>query len=132
MTAEETGGEEARGDGGARSPRELVLRFHRAWTGGDLDGAVALLDEGFRCRAPGRDIVGRSAYREYLAGFAQRLTGIEDIACLAEGERVALFSRPRTEHTATAVAGECFTVRDGRILESVLVFDRLSYAPQAG
>ena len=31
--------------------------------------------------------------------------------------------------TSTAPAAEYFTVRDGRIVESLLVFDRLSYAP---
>jgi len=31
--------------------------------------------------------------------------------------------------TSTAPAAEHFTVRDGRIVESLLVFDRLSYAP---
>jgi hypothetical protein len=33
--------------------------------------------------------------------------------------------------TTTAPAAECFTVRDGKIAESVLLFDRLSFGPPA-
>lgn len=54
-----------------------------------------------------------------------------DIAGFAEGERVALFYYPQTAATSTAPAAECFTVRHGAIVESVLVFDRLSFGPPA-
>ena len=59
------------------------------------------------------------------------LTGLADIAGFADGDRVALFYYPQTAATTTAPAAECFTVRDGRIVESVLVFDRLSFGPPA-
>ncbi len=39
------------------------------------------------------------------------------------------FYYPQTASTATAPAGECFTVRDGKIVENVLVFDRPSFGP---
>ncbi len=59
------------------SEREIVERYHRAWTTGRID------------------------------------------------------YRPQTAATATAVAAECFTVRAGLIVQNVLVFDRLPYAPPA-
>ncbi len=109
----------------------IVEEYHRAWTGGDIDRAMALVADGIVCRAPGQDLAGKDAYRAFLAGFAPMLTGIGDIASFADGERVALFYYPQTAVTATAPAAECFTVRDGEIVESVLIFDRLSYAPPA-
>lgn len=108
---------------------ETVRAYHRAWTSGRIDEAMSLVAEDVTCRAPGIDLDGVAAYREYIAGFAPSLTGLADIAEFADGERVALFYYPRTEATSTAPAAECFTVRDGRIAESVLVFDRLSFAP---
>lgn len=109
--------------------REVVEEYHRAWTSGDIDKAMALVADDITCRAPGEDLVGKDVYREYISGFAPRLTGIADIAGFTDGERVALFYYPQTAKTTAAPAGECFTVRDGKFVGSVLVFDRLSFGP---
>lgn len=111
------------------TPYETVIGYHRAWTGGDVDGAMTFVADDVVCRAPGADLVGKDAYRAFIAGFAPTLTGLVDIASFADGDRVALFYYPQTAATSTAPAAECFTVRDGRIVESVLIFDRLSYGP---
>lgn len=110
----------------------IVAEYHRAWTTGDVDEALTWVADDIVCRAPGEDISGKPAYREFLAGFAPALTGLADIANFADGERVALFYYPQTAVTTTAPAAECFTVRDGRIVDSVLVFDRLSFGPPDG
>lgn len=107
----------------------IVQNYHRAWAGGDVDQAMSWVADGITCRAPGEDLAGKAAYREYLAGFAPALTGLADIASFADGDRVALFYYPQTAATSTAPAAECFTVRNARIVESVLVFDRLSFGP---
>ncbi|MGH3585830.1 MAG: nuclear transport factor 2 family protein [Pseudonocardia sp.] len=109
----------------------IVAEYHRAWTSGDVDRAMTLIADDVTCRAPGEDLVGKDAYRAYIAGFAPMLTGTADIASFADRERVALFYYPQTASTTTAPAGECFTVRDGKIVDTVLVFDRLSYASSA-
>jgi len=62
-------------------------------------------------------------------GFSQMMTGLTDIAAFGNEQNVVLFYCPHTAVTSTAPAAEHFTVRDGRIVESLLVFDRLSYAP---
>ncbi|MEQ6896399.1 nuclear transport factor 2 family protein [Microbacterium sp. KR10-403] len=116
----------------AASPSEIVQQYHRAWTTGDIETAMALVADDISCRAPGGDLHGKDAYRAFLAGFAPRLTGIGDIAALADGDRVALFYYPQTAATATTPAAELFTVRDGLIAENVLIFDRLSYGPPQG
>lgn len=111
------------------SAHEIVRDYHRAWTSGDVDRAMAAVADDVVCRAPGVDLRGKAAYREFIGDFAPALTGVADIAGFADGERVALFYYPRTAATDTAPAAECFTVRGGRIAESVLVFDRLSVGP---
>ena len=110
---------------------EIVQDYHRAWTSGDVDRAMTRVADDITCRAPGADLTGKEAYREFIAGFAPALTGLADIASFTDRDRVALFYYPQTAATTTAPAAECFTVRDGKIAESVLIFDRLSYGPPA-
>ena len=78
---------------------------------------------------PGMDIAGKDAYRQFIGGFAPMLTGIVEIAEFVDDNRVALFYYPQTETTSTTPAAEFFTVDAGVIVDSVLIFDRLSYAP---
>ena len=111
------------------SAMETVLAFHRAWTSGRVDEAMTRVDDNVVCHAPGGDLLGADAYRAYLAGFAPNLTGLTDVASFANGAQVALFYFPQTKFTTTAPAAECFTVREGKIVENVLVFDRLSFGP---
>lgn len=114
------------------SALETVQNYHQAWTSGHVDRAMSWVADDIRCRAPGQDLIGKQAYREYLAGFVPALIGLTDIAAFADGDRVALFYYPHTAATTTAPAAESFTVRDARIVESVLVFDRLSFTPPGG
>jgi ketosteroid isomerase-like protein len=108
---------------------DIVKRYHRAWTSGDVEHAMSYVADDITCRAPGIDLNGKDAYRGFIAGFAPALTGIGDIAEFTDGDRVALFYYPQTAATSTTPAAEYFTVRDGKISASVLIFDRLSYGP---
>ncbi len=57
------------------------------------------------------------------------MTGLTDVAAFGDQEQALLFHCPHTAATSTAPAAERFTLRDGQIVESRLVFDRLSFAP---
>lgn len=108
---------------------DVVTQYHRAWTSGDVDTAMFYVAEDITCRAPGADLDGKDAYRDFISGFAPMLTGTREIAEFTDGDRIALFYYPQTAATSTAPAAEFFTIRDGKIAESVLIFDRLSYGP---
>ncbi|AYD90734.1 nuclear transport factor 2 family protein [Actinomyces lilanjuaniae] len=115
----------------------VVRGYHQAWTTGDVEGAMRYVADDIFCRAPEADFRGKEDYRDYIASFAPELTGIGWIAEMvevldeepAEGVRIALFYYPQTAVTSTTPAAELFTVRDGRIAESVLAFDRIAYVP---
>lgn len=107
----------------------LVMNYHRAWTAGNIDKAMTYVSDDITCSAPGVILEGKDQYREYLAGFVPQLTGIGDIAEFTDGNRIALFYYPQTAVTQTAAAAEFFTVANGKIASSVLIFDRLSYSP---
>ena len=111
------------------SATDIVNSYHHAWTSGDIETAMSLVADDITCRAPGVDLAGKDAYRAFIAGFAPMLTGITNIADFAVGDQVALFYYPETAATTTAPAAEFFTIHDGLIAESVLIFDRLSYGP---
>lgn len=112
----------------ATTPLDIVLEYHRAWTSRDLDQAMTHVSDDIVCRAPGEELVGKEAWRAYLAGFVPNLTGLTDVAHFADDDRVALFYYPQTAATSTALAAELFTVSNGKIVELRLTFDRLSYA----
>ncbi len=108
---------------------DTALAYHAAWTSGDLDDAMTLVADAIVCRAPDGDIDGKEAYREYLGGFVQISNGTTDIAAYGDDEHALLFYCPHTEVTTTAPAAEHLTIRNGQIVESRLVFDRLSFVP---
>lgn len=108
---------------------QTALKYHRAWTTGDLDAAMEHVADHMVCRAPDGDITGKDAYRDYLGGFLQVFTGLTDVAAFGDDQHALLFYYPHTETTTGAPAAEHFTVRDGKIVESLLVFDRLSFVP---
>lgn len=111
------------------SAYDIVKRYHDAWTSGDVERAMDCVADDIICHAPGGDLEGKGVYREFLGAFAPSLIGIGDIAEFTAGDRVALFYYPQTATSSTTPAAELFTVREGRIAESVLIFDRLSYGP---
>lgn len=106
-----------------------ALAFHRAWTSGDIDGAMEHLPDDFTCEAPGQKLDGKDAYRSFLHGFSQTMTGLTDVAAFGDDEHAVLFYYPHTPVTSTAPVSEHFTIRNGKITESLLLFDRLSYMP---
>lgn len=111
---------------------EIALRYHRAWTSGDVDSAMTHVADDVVCHAPGREIRGKADYQDFLNGFAPRLTGLTDIAAFGDEDHVVLFYCPHTAATSTAPAAEHMTIRDGLIVTSDLVFDRLSFGPPPG
>ncbi len=108
---------------------DTAMEYHRAWTSGDIDGAMMNVAEDIVCRAPGGDISGKAAYRAFIGDFAATVTGLSDFAAFGDEEHVVLVYCPHTTVTTTAPAAEHFVVRGGLIVHSTLVFDRLSFTP---
>jgi hypothetical protein len=106
-----------------------VLAYHHAWTSHDLDKAMSYIADDITCDAPGAQISGAQRYRDFLGGFMTRLTGVETAAAFGDDTTAVLFYYPHTASTSDAPTAECFTVADGKITRSVLVFDRPSFAP---
>lgn len=108
---------------------DTVLAYHRAWTSGDVEVALEHVADDIVCRAPGAELTGKEAYRGFLGAFAPTLTGLTDIAAFGNDDHVVLFYYPHTAQTSSVPTAEHFTIRDGKIAETLLVFDRLSFQP---
>jgi hypothetical protein len=106
-----------------------ALAYHQAWTSQDLDLAMSYVADDVTCDAPGGPISGAQPYRDFLGGFMTRLTGVQMVAAFGDDTTAVLFYYPHTASVSDAPAAECFTVASGKIARSVLVFDRLSFAP---
>lgn len=107
-----------------------VEAYHQAWTSGDVDQALTYVSDQVRCYAPDENVATKDDWREYLAGFVPMLTGAPEHARMTNGDRVALWYFPQTAVTTTTLASELFTVREGKIVEIRLAFDRLGYFPR--
>ncbi len=106
-----------------------ALAYHQAWTSKDIDQAMKLVADQIVCEAPGRHVAGAAAYRQFLAGFAGQLTGVEMIASFGDSQTAVLMYYPRTATVTDAPTAEFFAVSAGKITRTVLVFDRPSFAP---
>jgi hypothetical protein len=106
-----------------------ALAYHQAWTSHHLDQAMTYIADDITCDAPGAQISGAGQYRDFLGGFMAQLTGVQTVAAFGDESTAVLFYYPRTANTSDAPTAECFTIADGKITRSVLVFDRPSFAP---
>jgi len=106
-----------------------ALAYHQAWTSHNLDQAMTCIADDITCPAPGAQISGAGQYRDYLGGFMAQLTGVQTVAAFGDESTAVLFYYPHTANVSDAPTAECFTIADGKITRSVLVFDRPSFAP---
>jgi hypothetical protein len=106
-----------------------ALAYHQAWTSKNLDQALTYIADDITCDAPGARASGAQQYRDFLGRFMTQLTGVQTAAAFGNDTTAVLFYYPHTAATSDAPTAECFTVADGKITRSVLVFDRPSFAP---
>ena len=108
---------------GAESTRAVVRGYNDAWAGGDIDGSAAYLDRsGFHWQS------GSSTYDdvdEYIKGFHQfaRLTSGQTMLSelYGDGEAMLLYDAHSVVGPLRSV--EHFTVRNGKIVQILLVWD---------
>jgi hypothetical protein len=106
---------------------QVALAYHRAWTGGDFERAMAYVSPEISCRAPAGLVVGMEAFRGFMEPFARTLKNSRLLAAFGEGDTALLMYDTETVHVAEAPAAEWHTVSDGRIVSMRIIFDRLPF-----
>lgn len=107
---------------------DTALAYHRAWTAKDLDGALRHIDPDIVCHAPAGRIDGLDGYRAFMAPFVAMLRGARLLGAFGDGDTALVMYDTETALVASAPGAELVTVRDGRIVESWFIFDRLPFA----
>jgi ketosteroid isomerase-like protein len=106
----------------------VAMAYHRAWTGKDLDRAMAYIADDVVCDAPAGRLEGAEAYRAFMAPFVRMLIGADLLAAFGDEERAVVMYDTETAAVKSGPAAECVTVRDGKITYSRFVFDRVPFA----
>jgi hypothetical protein len=106
---------------------QVALAYHRAWADGDLDRAMGYVADDVVCDAPAGRIEGAAAYRAFLTPYVGMLTGAELLAAFGDGEQAMTVYDSATTLVPSAPGAEWVTVRDGRIVYSRFIFDRLPF-----
>lgn len=110
----------------------VALAYYEAWTSKDMDAAMAFVADDIVCEAPAGRITGAAAYRAFMGPFAGRLLSASLIAAYGDETQALIMYDTATPQVASGPAAECLTVRDGRIVHSRFIFDRLPFAAAAG
>jgi hypothetical protein len=105
----------------------VALAYYHAWTGKDVDRAMTYVADGIVCEAPTGRIEGVEGFRQFMTPFAQMLTGSDLLAAFGDDDTAVLMYNPHTTLVQDAPSAERFTVKDGKIVHSLLVFDRTPF-----
>jgi ketosteroid isomerase-like protein len=106
---------------------EVALAYFHAWTSHDLDKAMSYIADDIVCDAPAGRLEGAAAYRNFMAPFAQMLTGSQLIAAFGDETTALIMYDTETVPVRSAPGAECLTVTRGKIIRNRFIFDRLPF-----
>jgi ketosteroid isomerase-like protein len=106
---------------------EVALAYYHAWTGHDLDKAMSYIADDIVCDAPAGRLEGATAYRNFMGPFVQILTGSELVAAFGDDVKAVVMYDTETVPVKSAPGAECVTVKDGKIIRSLFIFDRAPF-----
>jgi ketosteroid isomerase-like protein len=110
---------------------QVALAYHEAWSSQDLDKAMEYVAEDVVLHAPDGRIDGSAAYRESVGHFVAILKGTTVWAAFGDDETAVLVYDTETSMLTSAPGAEHVSVRDGKIISSRLIFDRLPFTQPA-
>ena len=106
---------------------DVALAYHKAWTSHDLDKAMSYIADDIVCDAPAGRLEGAAAYRDFMGPFVQILTGSELVAAYGDDAKAVVVYDTETVPVKSAPGAECLTVKDGKIIHSLFIFDRAPF-----
>jgi ketosteroid isomerase-like protein len=109
------------------TPLETVLAYFEAWTTHDFDQAMTYIADDIVCHAPAGRLEGAEAFRAFMEPFSQILLKAELLGSYGDDTTAMLMYGTSTRPVADAPGAELHTVRDGKITELRILFDRLPF-----
>ena len=105
-----------------------ALAYFHAWTAKDIDTAMSYIADDIVCDAPAGRIEGAAGYRDFMGPFVGMLVKADLIGSFGDETTAVVVYDTQTSLVPSAPAAECVTVRDGKIVYSQFIFDRLPFA----
>jgi ketosteroid isomerase-like protein len=109
------------------TPLDTVLAYYKAWTSHDFDLAMTYIADDIVCHAPAGRLEGAEAFRGFMEPFSQILVEAELIGSYGDETSALIMYGTSTRPVADAPGAEFHTVRDGKITELRIIFDRLPF-----
>ncbi|MEV7550727.1 nuclear transport factor 2 family protein [Amycolatopsis sp. NPDC089917] len=106
---------------------DVALAYHQAWTGKDFEKAMTYVADDIACHTPGGPLSGAEAFRGFMGPFTEILTGSTLLAAFGDETTALLMYDTATLPVASAPGAEMLTVREGKIVELRIVFDRAPF-----
>jgi uncharacterized protein len=106
---------------------ELIKKGYDAFTAGDVETVMSLLDDNIEWVQPGDSAIsgtyhGKAEFGEYLSRMAEKSPTVKPLRFLADGDMVVAL----TEVTAGGETGQdadVFTLRDGKMVRAQVYTD---------
>ena len=103
---------------------EHVKKGYEAFSGGDIDTLMALLDDNIEWVHPGQSAIsgtyhGKGEFGEFLRRFAEKSTTVKPRRFLADGDTVVVLSDV-TAGDESAQDAEVYILRDGKAVRAQL------------
>jgi ketosteroid isomerase-like protein len=106
---------------------DTAIAYHRAWTGHDMDKAMGYIADDIVCDGPAGRVEGADAFRNFMGPFVEILTSSELVAAYGDDEKAVVVYDTSTVPVKDAPGAEVVTVRDGKIANMRIIFDRLPF-----
>lgn len=106
---------------------DVALAYHRAWADHDFEDAMRFIDEDIVCRAPAGLIEGAAAFRDFMGPFVDMMEETRIIAAFGDEDTALVMYGTQTRLVPDAPGAEFVVVRDGRITEMRIIFDRTPF-----
>jgi uncharacterized protein len=106
---------------------ELVKKGYEAFTAGDVETVMSLLDDNIEWIQPGESAVsgtyhGKREIGEYMSRLAEKSTTVNPRRFLADGDTVVVLSET-TAGNETSQDADVFTIRDGKLVRAQVYGD---------
>lgn len=109
-----------------RDTRNIIRRYHDAWSTRRFDDAIALLADDLRVEVPVNDYPTRASFAQALVAFGGMVERVELIAELADDEEAMLLYDLTVTDLGRLRVAEHFTVRNGRIMRLRQIHDTVA------
>jgi ketosteroid isomerase-like protein len=106
---------------------QVALAYHQAWTSHDFERAMTYIAPDIVCQTPGGPLQGAEAFRGFMGPFVGILTRSHLFAAFGDETTAVLMYDTDTVPVQDAPGAEHLTVRDGKITQMRIIFDRLPF-----